>query len=74
MMFIKILRGALIILGAGLIFVGLMPHLGMVSDWETVSDMTRLIASAFSGVGIGMGIVFIAWGSGLLEWIFDKIG
>jgi len=65
-----VIKGLGILTGATLIFIGLMPKLGMITDWETVSDLTRLAGSIVCGAGIGLGIALIALCSGLLEWVY----
>ena len=68
----KVLRTLGILAGSGMVFLGLMPQLGMITDWETITSAERMMVGALGGVVIGIGLVLIALASGLLFWIFNK--
>jgi len=56
----------------GVIFLALMPFLGFVTDWNTISSSERMLGLLMSGICVGIGLVLLAFFSGLLAWIFQK--
>ena len=69
----KGIRVAGVIIGCGVFFLGVMPHIGMITDWETIDSTTRLVVSVLSGVVIGLGLFAVLLSSGLLSWLFNNI-
>ena len=58
--------------GVCAIFVGLMPSLGLISGWDNLLGVERLICSIIGGGVIGYGALLILFCGGLLDWIGKK--